>query len=92
MASCFLSVFTKQFHLYLLLLLLLLFIIIIIIIVFIKHPAVRQGWDKLVYRLIVMFLSTEIFSKRRKIYSWIEEKPELTKLAGPQYFTGGGNN
>jgi len=24
-----------------------------------------------------MFLSTEIFSKRRKIYSWIEEKPEL---------------
>ena len=25
-----------------------------------------------------MFLPTEIFSKRRKIYSWIEEKPELT--------------
>ena len=24
-----------------------------------------------------MFLSTEIFSKRRKIYSWYEEKPEL---------------
>jgi len=24
-----------------------------------------------------MFLPTEIFSKRRKIYSWIEEKPEL---------------
>ena len=24
-----------------------------------------------------MFLSTEIFSKRRKIYTWIEEKPEL---------------
>ena len=25
-----------------------------------------------------MFLSTEIFSKRRKIYAWFEEKPELT--------------
>ena len=32
--------------------------------------------DKLVYRLIELFLSTEIFSKRRKIYTWIEEKPE----------------
>ncbi len=30
----------------------------------------------MVYRLIVMFLSTEIFSKRRKIYAWSEEKPE----------------
>jgi len=36
----------------------------------------KQGQEKLVYRLIIMFLSTEIFSKRRKIYSWIEEKPE----------------
>ena len=34
--------------------------------------------DKLVYRLIELFLSTEIFSKRRKIYAWIEEKPEWT--------------
>ena len=25
-----------------------------------------------------MFLSTEIFSKRQKIYAWFEEKPELT--------------
>ena len=33
------------------------------------------NWEKLVYRLIVMFLFTEIFSKRRKIYTWIEEKP-----------------
>ena len=32
--------------------------------------------EKIVYRLIVMFLSTEIFSKRRKIYAWAEEKPE----------------
>jgi len=27
-----------------------------------------------------MFLSTEIFSKRRKIYSWIEEKPSAVKF------------
>ena len=32
-------------------------------------PSMR-GCQKLVYRLIVMFLSTEIFSKRRKIYAW----------------------
>ena len=44
------------------------------------HPTER-GLDKLVYRLIVMFLSTEIFSKRRKIYTWIEEKPELSLSA-----------
>ena len=30
----------------------------------------NRGCQKLVYRLIVMFLSTEIFSKRRKIYAW----------------------
>ena len=47
--------------------------------IFLKfHPA-KRGWEKLVYRLIVMFLSTEIFSKRRKIYTWIEEKPEWPK-------------
>ena len=28
------------------------------------------GLEKLVYRLIVLFLPTEIFSKRRKIYAW----------------------
>ena len=27
-----------------------------------------------------MFLSTEIFSKRRKIYAWLEEKPEWPQL------------
>ena len=32
----------------------------------------RSGLKKLVYRLIVMFLPTEIFSKRRKIYSWLK--------------------
>jgi len=32
--------------------------------------------SELLYRLIVMFLATEIFSRRRKIYSWIGEKPE----------------
>ena len=31
---------------------------------------------KLVIRLIILFLSTEIFSKRRKIFTIIEEKPE----------------
>ena len=37
----------------------------------------KPGIEKIVYRLIVMFLSTEIFSKRRKIYAWVEEKTEL---------------
>ena len=32
--------------------------------------------NKLVHRLIELFLSTEIFSKRRKIYTWNEEKQE----------------
>ena len=32
-------------------------------------PATRQGHEKLVYRLIHLFSSTEIFSKRRKICS-----------------------
>ena len=36
----------------------------------------KPGIEKIVYRLIVMFLSTEIFSKRRKIYAWAEEKPQ----------------
>ena len=39
-----------------------------------SHLEVRL--QKFVYRLIVLFLPTEIFSKRRKIYSWNEEKPE----------------
>ena len=34
---------------------------------FIRSPAKRQGDEKLVYRLIQLFSSTEIFSKRRKI-------------------------
>ena len=42
-----------------------------------EDPAVRQGEEKLVYRLILLFSSTEIFSKRRKIYTRIEGKPEL---------------
>ena len=36
----------------------------------------KPGIENIVYRLIVMFLSTEIFSKMRKIYAWAEEKPE----------------
>jgi len=39
-------------------------------------PVLRQGTTKNYFRLIRVFLSTEIFSKRRKIYSTIEEKPE----------------
>ena len=34
---------------------------------FTKGPAAKQGDEKLVYRLIQLFPSTEIFSKRRKI-------------------------
>ena len=33
----------------------------------------RQGDKKLVYRLIQLFSSTEIFSKRRKIYTRMKE-------------------
>ena len=33
-----------------------------------------------------MFLSTEIFSKRRKIYAWLEEKPEFG-IQQHQYMT-----
>ena len=42
------------------------------------HCLITLLWRarKIVYRLIRMFLSTEIFSKRRKIFSFIEEKPE----------------
>ena len=32
--------------------------------------------QKIYFRLIRVLLSTEIFSKRRKIYSTTEEKPE----------------
>ena len=38
-------------------------------------PYEYRVW-KIVYRLINLFLSTEIFSKRRKIFSYFEEKPE----------------
>ena len=34
-----------------------------------RSPATRQGDNKLVYRLIQLFSSTEIFSKRRKVYA-----------------------
>ena len=50
-------------------------------------PASRQGDEKLVYRLIQLFSSTEIFSKRRKICSWwrktrdnMDWKPRVTML------------
>ena len=35
-----------------------------------RGPASRQGNEKLAYRLINLFSSTEIFSKRRKIYAY----------------------
>ena len=35
----------------------------------VRSPAERQSDEKLVYRLIELFSSTEIFSKRRKIYA-----------------------
>ena len=41
-------------------------------------PATSQGHEKLVYRLIYLFFSTEIFSKRRKIC--VEGKPELANV------------
>ena len=37
-----------------------------------KNNPTKAGLHKLVYRLIVLFLSTEIFSKRRKIYAWFD--------------------
>ena len=47
-------------------------------------PASRQGDEKLVYKLIQLFSSTEIFSKRRKICSWwrktrgkVDRKPRV---------------
>ena len=47
-------------------------------------PCDQAGFQKLVYRLIVLFLPTEIFSKRRKIYAWNEEKPELPYSQHPR--------
>ena len=45
----------------------------------VKSPASRQGNEKLVYRLIELFSSTEIFSKRRKIYAcWKKTRVTLT--------------
>ena len=41
-------------------------------------PAERQGGEKLLVRLIKLFSSTVIFSKRRKISTQVEGEPELT--------------
>ena len=40
------------------------------------NPTVIAGHEKSVFRLITLLLSTEIFSKRRKICAFHEEKPE----------------
>jgi len=46
---------------------------------YVESPAKRQGDKKLVYRLIQMFSSTEIFSKRRKIYAcWRKTRATIT--------------
>ena len=42
-----------------------------------NYPDQSQG-AIFFYSLIVMFMSKEIFSKRRKIYAWAEDKPELS--------------
>ena len=44
--------------------------------ILLKGPAAKQGDEKLVYRLIQLFPSTEIFSKRRKICA-LWRKPEF---------------
>ena len=40
----------------------------------------RKSWEKLVYRLILFFSTTEIFSKRRKIYSRIKENQSYANV------------
>mgnify|MGYP003481464093 CR=1 FL=1 len=50
-------------------------------------PLCWKGRKQIGQRLIVMFLSTEIFSKRRKIYAWYEEKPELIIFQSVGIFT-----
>ena len=46
-----------------------LYVVVVEFLLFVRGPAIRQGDEKLVYRLIHLFSSTEIFSKRRKIYA-----------------------
>ena len=45
-------------------------LVLVIRLQFDRGPSGRQGYEKLIYRLIRSFSSTEIFSKRRKIYAW----------------------
>ena len=40
----------------------------------------RKSWEKLVYRLILFFSITEIFSKRRKIYSRMKENQSYANV------------
>ena len=46
---------------------------------------VFTGLEKMVYRLIVLFLSTEIFSKRRKIYAWMKRNQSAGQHVWAQY-------
>ena len=45
-------------------------------ILIVYSPAERQGGEKLLVRLIKLFSSTVIFSKRRKISTHVEGEPE----------------
>ena len=47
---------------------------------FFGWPRRKAGRKKLVYRLIRLFSSTEIFSKRRKIYAWWRKTRVTSKL------------
>ena len=40
----------------------------------------RKSWEKIVYRLILLFFTTEIFSKRRKIYSRMKKNQSYANV------------
>ena len=40
----------------------------------------RKSWEKIVYRLILLFSTTEIFSKRRKIYSRMKKNQSYANV------------
>ena len=62
-----------------------------------RGPAAKQGDEKLVYRLIQLFPSTEIFSKRRKICTlWRKtratDNEDVTAVCRKRYANASGNN
>ena len=48
-----------------------------------KAPCCQQGLKNWSIGLIVMFLPTEIFSKRRKIYTWCWRETRVNELSQP---------